>query len=517
MRYTVIEEDSRYFSERLFDSLCRRRNITSEVINKAQFREFWDQIADQNVGSRIQTFFDVVDKDGDGRITKDEVIESLDLRPFLGRKFVCILSSFVVLVYSKSNNIASLMIDNHVMQIISLSALDNKLPNIPKKVDEYATLIMEELDKDNIGYIMIESLETLLFQEPTHNVRGENRNLSQMLSQKLKTTHSITKWYEDLKYFVHDNWKRGLVLVLWIGTMAGLFAWKYIEYKNHVVYDVLGPCVCIAKGAAETLKLNMAIMLLPVCRNTITWLRNTKLGVVVPFDDNINFHQVIAVAIAIGVGLHAISHLACDFPQLIHATEEEYKPMEHFFGDQAENYWHFLKEVEGYTGIIMVVLMTIAFTLAWLRQGQLKIPSFFRKLMKFNAFKCSKRYDAFVKILTGFITVINKFTGFNAFWYSHHLFVIVYTMLIVHGIKLYLNKEWYKKTTWMYLAVPILLYACERLIRTFRSRLIPAQLCKVLVYPGNVLALHMTKPQGFKYKSGQYMFVKYAAISPFEW
>ncbi|KAJ0794761.1 putative NAD(P)H oxidase (H(2)O(2)-forming) [Helianthus annuus] len=403
------------------------------------------------------------------------------------------------------------------MQIISLSALDNKLPNIPKKVDEYATLIMEELDKDNIGYIMIESLETLLFQESTHNVRGENRNLSQMLSQKLKTTHPLTKWYEDLKYFVHDNWKRCLVLVLWIGTMAGLFAWKYIEYKNHVVYDVLGPCVCIAKGAAETLKLNMAIMLLPVCRNTITWLRNTKLGVVVPFDDNINFHQVIAMAIAIGVGLHAISHLACDFPRLIHATEEEYKPMEQFFGDQAENYWHFLKEVEGYTGIIMVVLMTIAFTLAWLRQGQLKIPSFFRKLMKFNAFKCSKRYDAFVKKLTGFITVINKFTGFNAFWYSHHLFVFVYAILIVHGIKLYLNKEWYKKTTWMYLAVPILLYACERLIRTFRSRLIPAQLCKVLVYPGNVLALHMTKPQGFKYKSGQYMFVKYAAISPFEW
>ncbi|KAL9993797.1 putative NAD(P)H oxidase (H(2)O(2)-forming) [Helianthus debilis subsp. tardiflorus] len=507
----VIEEDSRYFSERLFDSLCRRRNIRSEVINKAQFREFWDQIADQNVGSRIQTFFDVVDKDGDGRITKDEVVE-----------------------------------------IISLSALDNKLPNIPKKVDEYATLIMEELDKDNIGYIMIESLETLLFQEPTHNVRGENRNLSQMLSQKLKTTHPLTKWYEDLKYFVHDHWKRCLVLVLWIGIMAGLFAWKYIEYKNHVVYDVLGPCVCIAKGAAETLKLNMAIMLLPVCRNTITWLRNTKLGVVVPFDDNINFHQVIAVAIAIGVGLHSISHLACDFPQLIHATEEEYKPMEQFFGDQAENYWHFLKEVEGYTGIIMVVLMTIAFTLAWLRQGQLKIPSFFRKLMKFNAFKCSKRYDAFVKKLTGFITLINKFTGFNAFWYSHHLFVIVYAMLIVHGIKLYLNKEWYQKTTWMYLAVPILLYACERLIRTFRSRLIPAQLCKVvyiynhgllrwlfvfiigkkdeiskidigcftqkvLVYPGNVLALHMTKPQGFKYKSGQYMFVKYAAISPFEW
>lgn len=40
---------------------------------------------------------------------------------------------------------------------------------------------------------------------------------------------------------------------------------------------------------------------------------------------------------------------------------------------------------------------------------------------------------------------------------------------------------------------------------------------KVAVYPGNVLALHMSKPHGFKYKSGQYIFVNCAAVSPFEW
>ncbi|KAI3773514.1 hypothetical protein L1987_48044 [Smallanthus sonchifolius] len=259
--------------------------------------------------------------------------------------------------------------------------------------------------------------------------------------------------------FKEDNWKRCWVIVLWLGIMVGLFTWKYTEYKHRAVYDVLGSCVCIAKGAAETLKLNMAIILLLVCRNTITWLRNkTKLEAVVPFDDNLNFHKVIGVAITIGVGLHAISHLTCIFPRLINATEEEYKPMRQFFGDQAENYWHFLKEVEGYTGIIMIVLMTIAFTLAtsWLRRGKLNLPTFLKKL-----------------------------TGFNAFWYSHHLFIIVYAMLIVHGIKVYLTKEWYKKT--------------------------------VAVYPGNVLALHMSKPQGFKYKSGQYMFVNCAVVSPFEW
>jgi len=40
---------------------------------------------------------------------------------------------------------------------------------------------------------------------------------------------------------------------------------------------------------------------------------------------------------------------------------------------------------------------------------------------------------------------------------------------------------------------------------------------QAIVYTGNVLALYMTKPQGFKYKSGMYIFIKCPDISSFEW
>nr|GMD38791.1 respiratory burst oxidase homolog protein C [Ipomoea batatas] len=446
--------NSKDFAGELFDALARRRNITSDSINKHQLQEFWDQIADQSFDSRLQTFFDMVDKDADGFINEEEVRE-----------------------------------------IISLSASANKLSNIQKQADEYAAMIMEELDPSNLGYIKIENLEMLLLQAPNQSVRGhDSKNLSQMLSQKLRPTvepNPLVRWFKHFNYFLIDNWQRIWVLLLWIGAMAGLFTWKYVQYKNRAAYDVMGVCVCLAKGAAETLKLNMAIILLPVCRNTITWLRNkTKLGVAVPFDDNLNFHKVVAVGVAIGVGIHAISHLTCDFPRLLHASPKKYAPMVQFFGEQPESYWHFVKGWEGVTGIIMVVLMAIAFTLAspWFRRGRVSLPRPF-----------------------------NKLTGFNAFWYSHHLFVIVYTLLIIHGIKLYLTHKWYKKTTWMYLAVPMVIYACERLLRAFRSSIKPVKILKVAVYPGNVLSLHMSKPQGFRYRSGQYMFVNCAAVSPFEW
>lgn len=129
-----------------------------------------------------------------------------------------------------------------------------------------------------------------LLQDAADPIRG-----AELPSQKLKTTNNyiISRTCKDIKYFVHDNWQRVWVLAVWLGIMAGLFAYKFVQYKNKAAYEVMGVCVCLAKGAAETLKFNMALILLPVCRKTLTWLRNkTRLGIAVPFDDNIIFHQV---------------------------------------------------------------------------------------------------------------------------------------------------------------------------------------------------------------------------------
>ncbi|MCL7024156.1 hypothetical protein MKW94_013639, partial [Papaver nudicaule] len=258
---------------------------------------------------------------------------------------------------------------------------------------------------------IINKLETL-FRRQESQSRSKSKEVKQT-----KDTSPACEWYRRINYFLLENWKIIWVLALWIGIMLGLFTYKFVQYRNRAVYGIMGNCVCIAK----------------VCRNTITWLRNkTKLGVIVPLDTNISLHKVIAFEIGIEVAVHAFAHLTCDFHRLLHATKEQYELLKPFFGEG----------VEGVTGIIMVVLMAISFTLAspWVR--------------------------------------LKKNQGFNVFWYLHHLFVIVYTLLIVHGIKTYLSKEWYMKTTWMYLAVPIVLYISERLVRAFRARAEPVNILK---------------------------------------
>ncbi|TYG42643.1 hypothetical protein ES288_D12G273400v1 [Gossypium darwinii] len=447
-------KDSKEFALEMFDALSRRRRLKVEKISKDELYEYWSQITDQSFDSRLQIFFDMVDKNEDGRITEAEVKE-----------------------------------------IIMLSASANKLSRLKEQAEEYAALTMEELDPERLGYIELWQLETLLLQKDTYLSYSQALSYtSQALSQNLQGLRKkgrIRRISTKLVYYLEENWKRIWVVSLWIMVMIGLFTWKFFQYKQKSAFKVMGYCLLTAKGAAETLKFNMALILMPVCRNTITWLRSTKLGLFVPFDDNINFHKTIAAAISIGVILHVGNHLACDFPRLISSSNYKYKKfLKNDFGSPKPTYIDLVKGTEGVTGVLMVIFMAIAFTLAtrWFRRNLIKLP---------------KPFD--------------RITGFNAFWYSHHLFVIVYVLLIIHGEFLYLVHIWYRRTTWMYLAVPVLLYAGERILRFFRSGFSTVRLLKVAIYPGGVLTLQMSKPPQFRYKSGQYMFVQCPAVSPFEW
>ncbi|XP_062146296.1 respiratory burst oxidase homolog protein F-like [Alnus glutinosa] len=439
-------KDSKEFALEIFDVLSRRRRLKGDKISRDELYEFWLQITDENFDSRVQIFFQMVDKNEDGSITEEEIKE-----------------------------------------IIMLSASANKLSRVKEQAGEYAALMMEELDAERLGFIELWQLEAVLLKPETYldKCSPAPSCSSQALSQKLQSLRSTIN-------YLQKNWRRLGLLSLWMVIMTALVTWKFYQYMDKDGFKVMGYCLLTAKGAAETLKFNMALILLPVCRNTITWLRSTKLAYLIPFDDNINFHKVIAAGIVIGIILHAGTHLACDFPRLVNLPEKIYGLifLDRDFGNLKPCYMELVKGIEGVTGILMVMLMAVAFILAtrWFRRSLIKLPKPFGRL-----------------------------SGFNAFWYSHHLFVAVYALLIVHGTFLYLAHKWYHKTTWMYLAVPVLVYAGERALRFFRSASYDVRLLEAAVYPGNVLMLQMSKPPQFKYKSGQYMFIQCPTVSAFQW
>ncbi|XP_062091208.1 respiratory burst oxidase homolog protein E isoform X2 [Humulus lupulus] len=446
--------DSKEFAVGIFDTLVRRKRQKIDKINKEELHDFWLQISDQSFDARLQIFFEMADSNEDGRITRKEVQE-----------------------------------------LIMLSASANKLSQLKERAEEYASLIMEELDPENLGYIELWQLEELLLQRDTYMNYSRSLSIasvgwSQNLGSTFRPKNLVRRINWGLQYLVLKNWQRGWIVLFWFAVMTCLFSWKFYQYSHMAAFQVMGHCLPIAKGAAETLKLNMALVLLPVCRNTLTWLRSTRARTFVPFDDNINFHKLIACGIAVGIFVHAGNHLACDFPRLVNSSPERFALISSDFDGVQPTYKDLLTGPEGVTGILMVVFMVIAFTLAArrFRRNVVKLPAPF-----------------------------NKLTGFNAFWYSHHLFAFVYVLLLVHGQYLYLAHEWYQKSTWMYISVPLVLYIAERSLRTCRSEHYSVKILKVSVLPGHVFNLITSKPAGFKYKSGQYIFLQCPTISQFEW
>ncbi|KAG6494129.1 putative respiratory burst oxidase homolog protein H [Zingiber officinale] len=446
--------ESKEFAEELFVTLARRRNLEPENgITKDELKEFWEEMTDQNFDSRLQIFFDMCDKNGDGKLSEEEVKE-----------------------------------------IIILSASANKLAKLKSNAATYAALIMEELDPDGLGYIELWQLETLLrgmvSEQGSEKTLKRSYSLARTLIPK-RYRNPVNRFISNAADSVHENWKRIWVISFWLTLNIVLASWKFAQYKRRAAFEVMGYCVCIAKAAAETLKLNMALILIPVCRNTLTRLRSTRLSSVFPFDDNINFHKTIALAITIGTLVHMLAHLTCDFPRLINCPRTKFmSTLGPDFNYKQPTYPSLLASAPGITGILMIFIMSFSFTLAThsFRRSVVKLPS-----------------------------PLHHLAGFNAFWYAHHLLVVAYILLIIHSYFLFLTKEWYKKTTWMYLAVPILFYACERIIRKVREKSYGVSIVKAAIYPGNVLSIHMKKPPGFKYKSGMYLFVKCPDVSPFEW
>uniref|UniRef100_M8CAL5 Putative respiratory burst oxidase-H-like protein n=1 Tax=Aegilops tauschii TaxID=37682 RepID=M8CAL5_AEGTA len=415
--------DSKEFAGELFVTLSRRRSIEPEQgITKEQLREFWTEMTDQNFDSRLRIFFDMCDKNGDGMLTEDEVKE-----------------------------------------VIILSASANKLAKLKSHAATYSSLIMEELDPDDRGYIEIWQLETLLrgmvsAQAPEVKLKRTTSSLARTM-MPMRYRSPLKRHVTRAMDFAHENWKRIWLVTLWLAANLALFVYKFEQYKRRSSFQVMGNCVCVAKGAAETLKLNMALILLPVCRNTLTTLRSTALSHVIPFDDNINFHKVLAGAIAVGTVVHTLAHVTCDFPRLVSCPSDKFMALlGPNFGFRQPTYPDLLASAPGVTGILMIIIMTFSFTLAMhtFRRSVVKLPS-----------------------------PLHHLAGFNAFWYAHHLLLLVYVLLVVHSYFIFLTRIWYKKTA--------------------------------AIYPGNVLSLHMKKPPGFKYKSGMYLFVKCPDVSPFEW
>ncbi|KAI1310279.1 hypothetical protein EDD11_003779 [Mortierella claussenii] len=120
---------------------------------------------------------------------------------------------------------------------------------------------------------------------------------------------------------------RVIFLGLWILVHVGLFGLAFFNFFYSDNFEIarskLGITLPMARGAALVLHVDSGMILLPVCRTLISWLRSTPLNRIVPFDKAIKFHKSIAWSIVFFTLVHTIAHYF-NFWKLAKAEPDRY-------------------------------------------------------------------------------------------------------------------------------------------------------------------------------------------------
>ncbi|XP_028415296.1 cytochrome b-245 heavy chain-like isoform X2 [Dendronephthya gigantea] len=314
-----------------------------------------------------------------------------------------------------------------------------------------------------------------------------------------------------------------VLLAIWIGINALLFGVTFEKYNSSKEYYYLRVLTKSglpwARASATVINFNCLLILLPVCRNMLSFLRGLDccgMGQNLQrlLDKNLKFHKVIAYAICLFTAIHIGAHVF-NFENLVRAYDGT--NLEHslsILGDSGDKTYinpvrkqnsdpptEVFRTVAGVSGFIITIMLILMVTSS---------------------------------------TELLRRSYFEVFWYTHHLFVIFFVGLIVHGMqglvrrqtntdehdpercKGDINKcrrlphfESSGPQTWKWIVLPLSLYFIERCIRFVRSMQNVA-ITKVVKHPSNVIEIKMKKP-GFNYSAGQYVFLQCPKISRLEW
>jgi predicted ferric reductase/Ca2+-binding EF-hand superfamily protein len=94
---------------------------------------------------------------------------------------------------------------------------------------------------------------------------------------------------------------------------------------------------------------------------------------------------------------------------------------------------------------------------------------------------------------------------FELFYWTHLLYIVWFALALLHG-----------PSFWMWAGVPLLIFAADRLLRSFRS--VPRTevfACEPLA--SGVTKLTVERPEGFRHRAGDYLYLKLPALARYEW
>ncbi|KAL5596658.1 hypothetical protein BROUX41_006648 [Berkeleyomyces rouxiae] len=268
--------------------------------------------------------------------------------------------------------------------------------------------------------------------------------------------------------------------ILFWGVHWGLFGYGWWKQNNDVRLaglNSIGLSVWMSRGAGLVLSVDGTLILLPVCRTLMRWIRPKIRWL--PLDENLWFHRQVAYAILVFTCIHTFFHYA----NFYIVEKRQLRP------ERALDIHY--TQPGGITGHTMLFCMLLMYTTAHAKIRQ---------------------------------------QSFETFWYTHHLFIPFMLGLYTHATGCFVRDTptpfspfaganfWnhcigYQGWRWELWSGG--LYLFERLYREVRARR-ETTITRVIRHPYDVVEIQFNKPS-FRYKAGQWLFLQVPAVSNFQW
>ncbi|HET7544581.1 MAG TPA: EF-hand domain-containing protein [Polyangiaceae bacterium] len=172
------------------------------------------------------------------------------------------------------------------------------------RVQELTHLLLSTADEDGNQSLCFEEFERVTAADPKL-LEAISKNEAYWLLPDVELTNpqrARTGLLVRLRRLV-ENRRSLAVFLLLLGAANGV-----LFVSNALRYQGQGPWLMLAHGAGGCLNLDGALVLVPVMRRILNWLRLTALGRWLPIDDALLIHRVLGVTLfALGV-THSIAH-----------------------------------------------------------------------------------------------------------------------------------------------------------------------------------------------------------------
>ncbi|XP_054708131.1 dual oxidase-like [Uloborus diversus] len=435
--------------------------VDKDKDGRISFQEFLDTVVLFSRGKtedKLRIVFDMCDDDGNGVIDKQELTKML-------RSLVDI---------AKTNSMDEIQVMDLIHGMFAASGLQDK----------------EELNYEDFKVMMREYKGDFIAigldcKGAKQNFLDTSTNVARMTSFQISRPPEDPPGYWKKKYnhlatFLEEYRQHIFYLFVFYVITCVLFLERFVFYSYFAEHTdlrhVMGLGIAVTRGSAAALSFCYSLLLLTMCRNLITKLRELPVHQYIPLDSHVQFHKVVALTALFFSMIHTVGHCI----NFYHVSTQPIDNLRcltkevHFDSDfkPTISYWLF-QTVTGVTGILLYAIVCIVFIFAHPRIRQ---------------------------------------KAYKYFWSTHSLYVLLYILCLVHG----LAKITGTPRFWIFFVGPAIIFALDKVV-SLQTKFVELDILDTDLLPSDVTKVKFSRPPNFKYLSGQWVRLSFTALLPNEY